>query len=386
MDTFNRISAWAVQSDVDLNAPVGVGAGATFIEQQFVPGFSNFYPASEQMQQPFVPNLSNFFEPPGKQVQMQIQQLEAQLGVFLNDGGENFGEGRVPVESVEQQDMFTDLVEYEQQVQVSDPADSEKSDEDSSDVEKQKQQSSDPTEYEERDEDCEVNDAPEDEDEDFDVDDTSNDDEADFNDGSEAAFDFITAPDNDKVNIKSAPDDNFASRSKALKKKGKSKANLANSPASVAATKQYIQQQNQEDIFDVCNRLVAFMNAPGLTDEQKTNIMCSFPPHILHAVHVLFNQPRVAHVPLLSSDGLTEENYVPQIENEMPEPAANAPLSAHPPFSGLFSTKEQAKRHRKRVRVPRKDNAPDVERVKRYGRKSPHLTSPHLTPLSVTQN
>jgi hypothetical protein len=104
-------------------------------------------------------------------------------------------------------------------------------------------------------------------------------------------------------------------------------------------------------------------------------VLCSFPPHILHTAHTLYSMPRVAHVPLPSPDGLTEENYVPGIENEMLEPVPDAPLSAHPPFQGLFSTRQQAMRHRKRVRVLPKNKATDVDRVKRFGRKSPHLNS-----------
>jgi hypothetical protein len=381
MSAFQDDFGWATGVPApDFNAlagaGAGAGAGATFIDQSFMPGFSGYYPASGQMQQPFVPGLSDFYSTPGhdhlpftpdlnnfsqassgEYEQNQDQQLEAGIAAFMNGSADYFGESSALVQSIEQQDMSSDLVDSAQHQQVSDPAEHEMSEEDSSDAEEQEQQSSDPTEYEELDEDCELSCAPEDEDEDGDEDEDEDDE-----------------PDNDEVDANDAPDNIVASSSKAPKRKGKAKA-LINTPASIAATKLQVQQQSQQDTVDVCHRLAALMNTPGLTEEQKRTILCSFPPHIIDTSHRLYSMPRVAHVPLPSIDGLTEENYVPQIENEMPEPKAQAPLSAHPPFQGLFRTKEQAMRHRKRVRVLPKNKATDVDRVKRFGRKSPH---PHL--------
>ncbi|KAF2034437.1 hypothetical protein EK21DRAFT_49483, partial [Setomelanomma holmii] len=46
----------------------------------------------------------------------------------------------------------------------------------------------------------------------------------------------------------------------------------------------------------------------------------------------------------------------------------SAPTPIYPAYAGRFTTSEQARQHRKRSRVPPKSQAPDIERVKRYGR------------------
>jgi hypothetical protein len=66
---------------------------------------------------------------------------------------------------------------------------------------------------------------------------------------------------------------------------------------------------------------------------------------------------------------LSEETYKPTCDCVEPPPDPNAPLPIYAPYAGLFATSEAAKRHRKRIRVAPKSQAPDVDRVKRYGRK-----------------
>ncbi len=101
------------------------------------------------------------------------------------------------------------------------------------------------------------------------------------------------------------------------------------------------------------------------------------------------------------SNTLTEHNYVPIAwepeydEDEDPDtpmdpntpvdpiipvdpnapPPPPPPQPIYPAFTAKFQTGPEARAYRKRNRVPRKSQAPDIERVKRYGRKSQHL--PH---------
>jgi len=87
---------------------------------------------------------------------------------------------------------------------------------------------------------------------------------------------------------------------------------------------------------------------------------------------------------------LTEDNYLPipwepkidedgyeiiPIEFQAPEPNPEYPpfQPIYPAFSGRFKTGAAARAYRKRARVPKKGPAPDVERVKKYGRKSQHI-------------
>ncbi|KAI4956388.1 hypothetical protein J4E91_000599 [Alternaria rosae] len=85
------------------------------------------------------------------------------------------------------------------------------------------------------------------------------------------------------------------------------------------------------------------------------------------------------------SGALTEDNYLPlawepevdedgneimaiELNALMPSPSFPPLQPIYPAFSGRFKTGPAARAHRKRTRVPKKDGAPDVERVKRYGR------------------
>ncbi|KAF1947253.1 hypothetical protein EJ02DRAFT_334409 [Clathrospora elynae] len=69
-----------------------------------------------------------------------------------------------------------------------------------------------------------------------------------------------------------------------------------------------------------------------------------------------------------NTETLNEDNYMPldPYDEPSPDPQARRPL--YPMYGGHFQTAQAAKTHRKRTRVAPKSNAPDVERVKRYGR------------------
>ncbi|KAI4653909.1 hypothetical protein J4E93_001677 [Alternaria ventricosa] len=93
-------------------------------------------------------------------------------------------------------------------------------------------------------------------------------------------------------------------------------------------------------------------------------------------------QPAKPGAPVLEG-ALTEDNYLPipwepevdedgyeiiPIEFDAPEPDPSDPQPIYPAFSGRFKTGAAARAYRKRARVPKKGPAPDVERVKKYGR------------------
>jgi hypothetical protein len=107
------------------------------------------------------------------------------------------------------------------------------------------------------------------------------------------------------------------------------------------------------------------------------------------------NNPHV--MPLVKPFGtfvdpfLTEANYLPvvfepdMVEEADPDADPNVPpppplRPIYPAFTGRFTSGPAARAYRKRNRVPRKDRAPDVERVKRFGRKSQHL---HYFPPNI---
>ncbi|KAI4929734.1 uncharacterized protein J4E92_005400 [Alternaria infectoria] len=98
-------------------------------------------------------------------------------------------------------------------------------------------------------------------------------------------------------------------------------------------------------------------------------------------------QPAKPRAPV-PEGALTEDNYLPipwepeidedgyeiiPIEFDAPEPDPSDPQPIYPAFSGRFKTGAAARAYRKRARVPKKGPAPDVERVKKYGRKSQHI-------------
>ncbi|KAI2476104.1 hypothetical protein Ptr902_10995 [Pyrenophora tritici-repentis] len=63
-----------------------------------------------------------------------------------------------------------------------------------------------------------------------------------------------------------------------------------------------------------------------------------------------------------------ESSYIPRIwPSDVNPPRQNAPLPLYPAYTGHFQTREEARAYRQRSRLPPK-LAPDLERVKRYGR------------------
>jgi len=100
-------------------------------------------------------------------------------------------------------------------------------------------------------------------------------------------------------------------------------------------------------------------------------------------------QPAKPRAPV-PEGALTEDNYLPipwepeidedgyeiiPIEFQALEPDPEYPpfQPIYPAFSGRFKTGAAARAYRKRARVPKKGPAPDVERVKKYGRKLQHI-------------
>lgn len=88
--------------------------------------------------------------------------------------------------------------------------------------------------------------------------------------------------------------------------------------------------------------------------------------------------------PMLSNANnvlLTAQTYIPLINDRILPLNPNGPRPIYPAFSNHFTTGEAAKRYRKRSRGMVKNQAPDVSRVKQFGRKStlhpgPLLLSP----------
>lgn len=123
--------------------------------------------------------------------------------------------------------------------------------------------------------------------------------------------------------------------------------------------------------------LSELMKTPSLSSEQKIAILTSFPPSVLDAVYawqVATSGPlRISAPQNVSRSHFedSEEAYTPLRMGAVPspqQPSATQPI--YPKYVGYFSTSEQARRFRKRARLPPKAQAPDVERVRRYGRKS----------------
>jgi hypothetical protein len=68
------------------------------------------------------------------------------------------------------------------------------------------------------------------------------------------------------------------------------------------------------------------------------------------------------------ADVLDQDTYVPVIDVKEPTRDPNAAPPIYPPYASRFITSEQARLHCKRVRIPPKSDATDIDRVKRYGR------------------
>ena len=127
---------------------------------------------------------------------------------------------------------------------------------------------------------------------------------------------------------------------------------------------------------NISEHLSALMKSPSLSEEQKLAILTSFPASVLGQV---YERHVAAHGPpqVLASttrpqsfDSISEDTYLPLAEHIVPSPNPEAPPPIYPGYAGHFTTSEQARRYRKRARLPPKAQAPDVARVRRYGRKS----------------
>jgi hypothetical protein len=139
---------------------------------------------------------------------------------------------------------------------------------------------------------------------------------------------------------------------------------------------QQVLHPTDHDLRDIRIHLPGLINSPGLSDEQKIAVLSSFPSFVLDDLYEHFGPNRLCLASTSSNpDGLTEATYTPLISVNDSAPAPTAPQPVYPPYARLFTTAEQAKRHRRRSRVPAKSQAPDIERVKRYGRNS------HFHPL-----
>jgi hypothetical protein len=121
--------------------------------------------------------------------------------------------------------------------------------------------------------------------------------------------------------------------------------------------------------------LSTWLTSASLSNEQKQALLTQLSHEELnrlyehqiafYGLHPPSTQRRLSDRP----QDLSEETYEPTNDCVEPPPDPNAPLPIYAPYAGLFATSEAAKRHRKRIRVAPKSQAPDVERVKRYGRK-----------------
>ncbi|KAH7078586.1 hypothetical protein FB567DRAFT_450203 [Paraphoma chrysanthemicola] len=63
-----------------------------------------------------------------------------------------------------------------------------------------------------------------------------------------------------------------------------------------------------------------------------------------------------------------EEPYAPLVDISILNPAPNDIPPIYPAYAAMFTTSEEAREHRKRIRVAPKTQLTDLERVKRYGR------------------
>jgi hypothetical protein len=157
-----------------------------------------------------------------------------------------------------------------------------------------------------------------------------------------------------------------------------------------------------KDVLDIRKYLTAIIMKPTLSKDQKLYIIKSIPVFVLNEVFLVIKPregpvlpsspppppPRALLAPrpehpeqqmLLPSPsypvefGLTEDNYLPLIHHEESSNNPDDPAPIYPAFMGYFQSGEEARRHRRRARIPPKSGAPDVDRVKRYGRKSNSL-------------
>jgi hypothetical protein len=128
-----------------------------------------------------------------------------------------------------------------------------------------------------------------------------------------------------------------------------------------------------DDYVEVVN----LMNSEAYEQAQKQSYMASYATSQLdrlYAAHMAacgFQRVTVAHTfpSATNGDNVTEDTYLPLDPNNGSSPDPRAPRPLYPAYTGHFRTAQAASTHRKRTRVAPKSNAPDIDRVKRYGRK-----------------
>jgi hypothetical protein len=109
--------------------------------------------------------------------------------------------------------------------------------------------------------------------------------------------------------------------------------------------------------------ITAASHEPGVL-EQGTFFSLPQPP-VPAAITAEGHRPDVVEQ---EADILDQDTYVPVIDVNEPTRDPNAAPPIYPPYASRFITSEQARLHRKRVRIPPKSDATDIDRVKRYGR------------------
>lgn len=123
-------------------------------------------------------------------------------------------------------------------------------------------------------------------------------------------------------------------------------------------------------------KLSTWLTSPSVSNEQKQAFLTQLSHEELNDLYEQqiaaygLHPPSASRTTSTKSQDLSEETYKPMDECVEPSPAPNTPSPIYAPYAGLFATSEAAKMHRKRIRVAPKSLAPDVERVKRYGRTS----------------
>jgi len=133
---------------------------------------------------------------------------------------------------------------------------------------------------------------------------------------------------------------------------------------------------------DLHSEVSTVLRSSSLDDDQKLAFLVSLTPEKLNRLyeynmayyglsrrHSAPGALSAPEAPMSVPGELSEGTYQPLVRYTVPCPAPNAPRPIYGAYVGHFSTSEEAKRHRKRIRVPPKSQAADVERVKRYGRK-----------------
>jgi hypothetical protein len=133
---------------------------------------------------------------------------------------------------------------------------------------------------------------------------------------------------------------------------------------------------------DLHSEVSTVLRSSSLDDDQKLAFLVSLAPEKLNRLYednmAFYGLPRrrsapgalsAPEAPSCAPGELSEGTYRPLVRYTVPSPVPGAPRPIYGAYVGYFATSADARRHRKRIRVPPKSQAPDVERVKRFGRK-----------------